>query len=82
MSYNLWYNHCPRMQLVYAVNRPDLCFLQHVAVGVLLDMHLVKRIDSLHPRIEVELEVLADWSFEREREVYAIPPARPADDPH
>jgi crossover junction endodeoxyribonuclease RusA len=34
-----------------------------------VDIHLVKRIDPLHPRIEVELEALADWSFEDERAV-------------
>lgn len=45
-----------------------------VALGVndnrVVDIHLVKRIDPLYPRIEVEVEVLDDWSFEREREVY------------
>jgi crossover junction endodeoxyribonuclease RusA len=44
------------------------------ALGVndnrVVDIHLVKRIDPLRPRIEVELEVLDDWGFEREREVY------------
>jgi crossover junction endodeoxyribonuclease RusA len=44
------------------------------ALGVndnrVVDIHLVKRIDPLRPRIEVEVEVLDDWAFEREREVY------------
>jgi crossover junction endodeoxyribonuclease RusA len=44
------------------------------ALGVndnrVVDIHLVKRIDPLHPRIEVELEVLDDWGFEREHEVF------------
>jgi len=43
------------------------------ALGVndnrVVDIHLVKRIDPLHPRIVVEVEVLDDWSFEAEREV-------------
>ena len=34
-----------------------------------VDIHLVKRIDPLHPRIEVELEALAEWAFEDERRV-------------
>lgn len=34
-----------------------------------VDIHLVKRIDPLHPRIEVELEALEDWMFEAERPV-------------
>jgi crossover junction endodeoxyribonuclease RusA len=34
-----------------------------------VDIHLVKRIDPLNPRIEIELEVLDDWSFEYERQV-------------
>lgn len=46
------------------------------ALGVndnrVVDIHLVKRIDPLNPRIEVELEVLDDWPFEREREVLVI----------
>lgn len=44
------------------------------ALGVndnrVVDIHLVKRIDPLNPRIEVEVEVLDDWSFEYERQVY------------
>ncbi len=43
------------------------------ALGVddrrVVDIHLVKRIDPLRPRIEVELEVLADWSFDDEHQV-------------
>lgn len=29
-----------------------------------VDIHLVKRTDSNHPRIEVEIEALASWHFE------------------
>ena len=32
-----------------------------------VDIHLVKRIDPLRPRIEVEVEALDDWAFEDER---------------
>lgn len=43
------------------------------ALGVddrrVVDIHLVKRIDPLHPHITVELEALVDWSFEAERRV-------------
>ncbi|MDP9312518.1 MAG: RusA family crossover junction endodeoxyribonuclease [Chloroflexota bacterium] len=34
-----------------------------------VDIHLVKRIDPLHPRIEVELEALADWAFDADHPV-------------
>jgi len=34
-----------------------------------VDIHLVKRIDPLHPRAEVELEALATWAFEDDRRV-------------
>jgi crossover junction endodeoxyribonuclease RusA len=34
-----------------------------------VDIHLVKRIDPLQPRIEVEVEALSDWAFEDERPV-------------
>jgi crossover junction endodeoxyribonuclease RusA len=43
------------------------------ALGVddrrVVDIHLVKRIDPLRPRIEVELEALATWAFDDERQV-------------
>ncbi|HYF62472.1 MAG TPA: RusA family crossover junction endodeoxyribonuclease [Herpetosiphonaceae bacterium] len=32
-----------------------------------VDIHLVKRIDPLHPRLVVEMEALSDWQFEDER---------------
>lgn len=34
-----------------------------------VDIHLVKRIDPLRPRIEVELEALADWVFDDQHRV-------------
>lgn len=40
------------------------------ALGVndnrVVDVHLVKRIDPLKPRIEVELEAIPDWQFDTE----------------
>jgi len=30
-----------------------------------VDLHLTKRIDPLHPRLELELEEIRDWSFDR-----------------
>ncbi len=34
-----------------------------------VDIHLVKRIDPLRPRMAIELEVLPDWSFDDEHQV-------------
>jgi len=38
------------------------------AIGVndnrVVDVHLLKRIDPLRPRIDVELEAIADWDFD------------------
>lgn len=31
-----------------------------------VDMHLTKQIDPLHPRVEVEIETIHGWSFDRE----------------
>ncbi|MBA3946963.1 MAG: RusA family crossover junction endodeoxyribonuclease [Herpetosiphonaceae bacterium] len=43
------------------------------ALGVddrrVVDIHLVKRIDPLRPRIEVEMEALPTWSFDDEHPV-------------
>lgn len=46
-----------------------ICTALEVNDNRVVDIHLVKRIDPSNPRIEVELEVLDDWSFEHEREV-------------
>jgi crossover junction endodeoxyribonuclease RusA len=32
----------------------------------IVDLHLTKRIDPLHPRVEVEIETIADWEFDRQ----------------
>jgi crossover junction endodeoxyribonuclease RusA len=38
-----------------------------------VDIHLVKRIDPLRPRLEVELEAIADWRFDTQ--YYVIHPS-------
>lgn len=30
-----------------------------------VDLHLTKKIDPLHPRLEVEIETILDWEFDR-----------------
>jgi crossover junction endodeoxyribonuclease RusA len=44
------------------------------ALGVndnrVVDVHLVKRIDPLRPRIEVELEAFPNWDFDAQHYVY------------
>jgi crossover junction endodeoxyribonuclease RusA len=41
-----------------------------------VDLHLTKRIDPLHARLEVEIESIADWEFDRTYVLLA--PADPA----
>jgi len=31
-----------------------------------VDLHLTKQIDPLRPRLEVEIETISDWTFDRE----------------
>jgi crossover junction endodeoxyribonuclease RusA len=38
-----------------------------------VDIHLVKRIDPLNPRLEVELEAISDWKFDAQYYVYKAP---------
>ena len=35
-----------------------------------VDIHLVKRIDPLRPRLEVELEAIPDWQFDEQYVLY------------
>jgi crossover junction endodeoxyribonuclease RusA len=35
-----------------------------------VDIHLVKRIDPLRPRLEVEMEAISDWQFDTQYYVY------------
>ena len=32
----------------------------------IVDLHLTKQIDPLHPRLEVEIETIHDWTFDQE----------------
>lgn len=41
-----------------------LCEALGVNDNRVVDVHLVKRIDPLHPRIEVELEAIPSWDFD------------------
>lgn len=42
-----------------------------------VDMHLTKQIDPLYPRVEVEIETIHDWTFDRE---YIVLPTDDSDD--
>jgi crossover junction endodeoxyribonuclease RusA len=42
-----------------------------------VDLHLTKQIDPLHPRLEVEIETIAEWTFDRE---YVLLPQEPIED--
>lgn len=42
-----------------------------------VDMHLTKQIDPLHPRVEVEIETIHAWTFDRE---YIVLPTHDTDD--
>lgn len=41
-----------------------LCEALGVDDRTVVDLHLTKQIDPLHPRLELELETIADWSFD------------------
>lgn len=40
-----------------------------------VDMHLIKQIDPLNPRVEIEIETIHDWTFDREYVVLPDPAA-------
>jgi crossover junction endodeoxyribonuclease RusA len=40
-----------------------------------VDLHLSKKIDPLHPRVEVELETIADWEFDRTYRYLGVEPS-------
>jgi crossover junction endodeoxyribonuclease RusA len=42
-----------------------------------VDLHLTKQIDPLHPRLEVEIETIAEWTFDRE---YVLLPQEPIEE--
>lgn len=51
------------------IAQDTICEALGIDDGRVVDIHLVKRIDPLRPRMEVELEALAAWAFENERQV-------------
>ena len=48
------------------ITQDALCEALGIDDRKVVDIHLVKRIDPLHPRVEVELEAIADWQFDQE----------------
>jgi crossover junction endodeoxyribonuclease RusA len=42
-----------------------LCGALGVDDRMVVDLHLTKQIDPLHPRLDVEMETISDWSFDR-----------------
>jgi crossover junction endodeoxyribonuclease RusA len=51
------------------IAQDTICEALEVDDRRVVDIHLVKRIDPLRPRIEVEIEALREWAFEDERRV-------------
>lgn len=51
------------------ITQDTICDVLGIDDRRVVDIHLVKRIDPLHPRMEIELEALADWQFDAERRV-------------
>jgi crossover junction endodeoxyribonuclease RusA len=48
------------------ITQDAICDALGVNDNRVVDVHLVKRIDPLRPRIEVELEAIRDWQFDVE----------------
>ncbi len=48
------------------VTQDSICEALGVNDNRVVDVHLIKRIDPLRPRIEVELEAISDWVFDKE----------------
>jgi crossover junction endodeoxyribonuclease RusA len=46
------------------ITQDAICDALGVNDNRVVDVHLVKRIDPLRPRIEVELEAILDWKFD------------------
>lgn len=51
------------------ITQDAICEALGVDDNRVVDIHLVKRIDPLRPRIVVELEALPEWSFDDEHPV-------------
>jgi len=52
------------------ITQDAICDSLGVNDNRVVDVHLVKRIDPLRPRIEVELEAIPDWEFDVQQYVY------------
>ena len=52
------------------ITQDAICDALDVNDNRVVDVHLVKRIDPLRPRIEVELEAIPDWDFDAQHYVY------------
>lgn len=48
------------------ITQDALCEALGVNDNRVVDIHLSKRIDPLHPHVDVELEALEDWEFDKE----------------
>jgi crossover junction endodeoxyribonuclease RusA len=48
------------------ITQDAICDALDINDNRVVDLHLVKRIDPLRPRIEVELEAILDWRFDEE----------------
>jgi crossover junction endodeoxyribonuclease RusA len=42
-----------------------LCRALGIDDRAVVDLHLTKRIDPLHPHLDIELETISDWTFDR-----------------
>ena len=51
------------------ITQDVICTALGINDNRVVDIHLVKRIDPLRPRLEVELEALDSWQFDAEHEV-------------
>ncbi len=54
-----------------------LCSALGLDDRAVVDLHLTKRIDPLHPRVEIELETISDWSFDRSYVYLGAPATEP-----
>lgn len=52
------------------ITQDAICDALGVNDNRVVDVHLVKRIDPLRPHIEVELEAITNWDFDRQDYIY------------
>jgi len=48
------------------ITQDALCEALGLNDNRVVDIHLIKHIDPLHPHLDVELEAIPDWSFDEE----------------